>query len=185
MHFEAKAHGLMVLERLLLDVKMDFCIVLSSLSTILGGLGHLAYSSANQFADALVYQHNRSRSDLWTTVDLDAWRFDDVVRDRPSMSAALMRHAMRPEEGAEAFELLLKIPLSNHVIISTAPLQSRLEDWIELRSIRSIVEEKKEPANLYARPELTTPYTEPEGDMEPTRANLAGCPGDRSSGAKR
>jgi acyl transferase domain-containing protein/acyl carrier protein len=165
-HFEAKVHGLMVLERLLRDVEIDFCIVLSSLSTILGGLGHLAYSAANQFADALVYQRNRARSDLWTAVDWDAWQFEDFVSDRPSLIATLTRLAMRPEEGAEAFELLLRMPVASHVIISMSPLQSRLQDWIELRAVRSGAEAEKETANVYPRPELPTPYAELVGDLE-------------------
>ncbi|HYM62411.1 MAG TPA: type I polyketide synthase [Thermoanaerobaculia bacterium] len=50
--FVAKVRGLMVLDEVLAGRPLDFCLLMSSLSAILGGLGFSAYSAANLFMDA-------------------------------------------------------------------------------------------------------------------------------------
>jgi acyl carrier protein len=170
-HFRAKAYGMMVIERVLREIKLDFLVVLSSLSTVLGGLGHLPYSAANHAADILTCRRNRSRSDGWTAVDWDAWQFETAGAGPSETLAALNRFSMRPEEGARAFELLLKMPPRTQVVISTGNLQSRLEDWIKLRTVRN-EETKKQNAGAYGRPELSTPYEEPQGDLEQQIAKI-------------
>jgi acyl transferase domain-containing protein len=170
-HFESKAYGLMVMERVLREMKLDFFVVLSSLSTVLGGLGHLPYSAANHATDVLTCRRNRLRADGWTTVDWDAWQFETSGAGQSETLAALNRFSMRPEEGAQAFELLLKMPPRTQVVISTGDLQSRLEDWIKLRAVRA-EETKKQSGHAYGRPELSTPYEEPQGDLERQIANI-------------
>jgi acyl carrier protein len=165
-HFEAKVHGLMVLERVFDETPLDFCVVLSSLSTILGGLGHMAYSAANQVADALVYRRNRARRDAWITANWDAWQFDELADAGSGMKAALTRLSMLPREGVDAFDLLLRLPVTSQVIISTGHLQSRVDDWIALRTVRSDSDKAQDSARSYARPALDTPFVEPEGDLE-------------------
>jgi acyl transferase domain-containing protein/acyl carrier protein len=170
-HFETKAYGLMVLEKVLNDRPLDFCIVLSSLSTILGGLSHLAYSASNQFADALVRRRNRLRPDRWSTVNWDAWRFDEPPVGSSGMAAALTRLAMQPLQGVEAFDVLLSMPLETQVIISTGDLNQRLKSWTGQMSAPA---EKRPQASsyVYARPDLDTPYADPEGDLEQRLADI-------------
>ena len=43
-HFQAKAHGLLVLEDVLDGKNLDFCLLVSSLTSVLGGIGHAAYA---------------------------------------------------------------------------------------------------------------------------------------------
>src|SRR5207237_185360 len=45
-HFRPKVDGLYVLERLLEGRQLDFCLLMSSLSAVLGGLGFAAYAAA-------------------------------------------------------------------------------------------------------------------------------------------
>lgn len=172
MHFESKAHGLMVLERVLQKVKLDFCIVLSSLSTILGGLGHLAYSAANHFADAFVHHHNRARPDTWITANWDAWQFEEDLSEKSELNPTLLRFAIQPQEGVEAFEFLLKIPAAVQVVICTRQLDTRLQEWIGLRSLKKGQKEHRQVAQSYARPKLGTLYAPPEGDLEQRIAQI-------------
>src|SRR5438093_9136995 len=44
-HFGPKVRGLMALQHVLGDRKLDFCLVQSSLSSVLGGLGLAAYAA--------------------------------------------------------------------------------------------------------------------------------------------
>ncbi|MHC5725053.1 MAG: type I polyketide synthase, partial [Nostoc sp.] len=66
--FQPKVHGLLVLDKVLQDKELDFCLLLSSLSSVLGGLGYVAYSAANIFMDAFVHQHNHSHPISWISV---------------------------------------------------------------------------------------------------------------------
>ena len=164
-HFESKVYGLMTLQTLFGDADLDFCVVLSSLSTVLGGLGYLAYSGANQAADALVHKGNRARHAGWSAVNWDAWQFEDPGMDA-ALKAALLRLSMEPQEGVTAFELLLRMPPASQTIVSTGNLQTRIDDWIKLRSVRKEGGESREAGHAYARPDLDTPFAEPEGDLE-------------------
>src|SRR6185503_1622721 len=74
LHFKAKAYGLNVLEQVLGSRRLDFCMLLSSLTPILGGIGEVAYSSSNVFMDSFVRRHNRSRLMHWISVNWDLWR---------------------------------------------------------------------------------------------------------------
>jgi acyl transferase domain-containing protein len=169
-HFAAKTYGLMALERVLDGVPLDCFLVLSSLSTVLGGLGHLAYSAANHAADALVHRHNRFSRVPWTTVDWDAWQFDDAKDAQ--LPASMVKLAMQPNEGAMAFDFVLRMPVESHVVISTAQLERRVRDWIKLRSLREQEVNGEQPRQSHARPEVGTRFEEPEGDLERRLANI-------------
>ena len=51
-HFRPKVLGTLVLDEALADENLDFCVLLSSLSSVLGGVGFAAYAAANIFMDA-------------------------------------------------------------------------------------------------------------------------------------
>ena len=166
-HFISKAFGVMVLERVWSDAPLDFCMLLSSLSVVLGGLGHMAYSAANHVCDALIARRNRTSAHRWLTVDWDAWLFgtdDDVIR-------ALSRLSMLPAEGVETFELALRVRDATTLVVSTADLKTRIDQWIVQRSGAGQPAEAR-PLTVYARPQLETPYAEPEGDLEKLLAGI-------------
>ncbi|MCP5047071.1 MAG: SDR family NAD(P)-dependent oxidoreductase, partial [bacterium] len=50
--FQAKVYGTIVLEKLFRHKSLDFFLLMSSISSVLGGLEFAAYSSANNFMDA-------------------------------------------------------------------------------------------------------------------------------------
>ena len=61
-HFRPKACGTFVLEEIFRDRDLDFVLLLSSLSGVLGGLGLLGYASANVFLDAFAAREALERS---------------------------------------------------------------------------------------------------------------------------
>jgi len=74
-----KAMGAKVLAELVHDGtidsrELDFCMLVSSLSAILGGAGLAAYAAANCYLDALAAEENRYGSVPWISVNWDAWR---------------------------------------------------------------------------------------------------------------
>jgi hypothetical protein len=72
--FQAKIRGLIVLEEILRNKNLDFVVLLSSVSSVLAGLGYVAYSAANNFMDAFAHKYNKTRGVPWVNVDWDTWK---------------------------------------------------------------------------------------------------------------
>lgn len=178
-HFRPKAYGLYVLEKVLEGRQLDFCLLLSSLSSVLGGLGFAAYSAANIFMDAFAHLHHRTDSVPWVSVDWDAWRFPS---DDDQSSAAGRRRSelsIYPDEGVEAFQRVLS--LSPQVIVSTGDLQTRIDQWINPSSTQEEIGEAQDlppissQTTLQARPNLPNTYVAPRNDMERTISDTMGA----------
>jgi NAD(P)-dependent dehydrogenase (short-subunit alcohol dehydrogenase family) len=58
--------------------ELDFCMLVSSISAIIGGAGRAAYAAANCYLDALAADENRRGLVPWISVNWDAWRFGDA-----------------------------------------------------------------------------------------------------------
>ncbi|MEM8530260.1 MAG: SDR family oxidoreductase [Chloroflexota bacterium] len=131
-HFQPKVHGLYALETALQDHQLDFCLLFSSLSTVLGGLGLVAYAAANRFMDAFTYAHNRRTSQPWCCVDWDSWHVKDEAHG--VLGATIAEYTMTPTEGIDAFNCCLASNES-HLINSTGDLQTRIQQWVVLESL--------------------------------------------------
>ncbi len=143
LHFETKVRGTLVLDRLLRGRTLDFCVLQSSLSTVLGGLGFTAYAAANLFMDSFAGARARERRTPWIAVDWDGWLFPEeetpARETAPSRSLARSsppRLALSPEEGIAAFRRILTAHRLPHVIVSTADLKRRIKRWVDLESLR-------------------------------------------------
>jgi NADP-dependent 3-hydroxy acid dehydrogenase YdfG len=103
-NYAAKVHGLRNVLHVFGDDPLDFAMVLSSISTVLGGSGLCAYSAANHIADLLIQEHRNAGNKNWTTTNWDVWaggHFSEADQLRLGRMLAL---AIEPEEGAQAFE---------------------------------------------------------------------------------
>ncbi|HLG78665.1 MAG TPA: SDR family oxidoreductase, partial [Ktedonobacteraceae bacterium] len=130
-HFQSKVYGLYALEQVLQGRDLDFCMVFSSLSAVLGGLGFFAYASANAFVDAFVTRHNQHASQHWVCVDWDTWQVSSIETSGMSMSGTVAGYSMTPQEGVEAFQRILASQ-AEHLIQSTGDLQTRIRQWVYL-----------------------------------------------------
>jgi NAD(P)-dependent dehydrogenase (short-subunit alcohol dehydrogenase family) len=156
----AKAEGARVLAELLDGRRLDFCVLMSSLSTALGGLGFGAYASANAFLDAVASAESRRSGVPWISVAWDGWAFPE---DGLAQGAA-ERLAMRPEEGQEVFRRLLDSTPAARVIVSTADLDERA-------ARTRVTLDSRAPATPHHRPE-DKPYVAPRTDLERTLAGI-------------
>jgi acyl transferase domain-containing protein/acyl carrier protein len=135
LHFGPKVLGLYSLEQALADAALDFCVVFSSLASVLGGLGFAAYAAANSFMDAFVQRHNRLEGRArWTSVNWDTWRLS--ASDGDGLGATVAQYEMRPEEGIAAFERVLGCG-ETQIVNSTGDLDARIRQWVALESVRS------------------------------------------------
>jgi iturin family lipopeptide synthetase A len=159
-HFQPKIRGLIVLARVLEGKKLDFVLIMSSLSAVLGGLGFSAYSAANIFMDHFLESRNRENSFPWLSVNWDAWKLDGPGIEELSMDK---------QEGIQAFQRVLTRLEQGRLIHSLGDLQARIDRWIKLKDL----EQKQGPAeetspthSLYARENLSSPYTAPRSQVE-------------------
>jgi acyl transferase domain-containing protein/acyl carrier protein len=173
-HFQPKAYGLYALAEAVQGQQLDFCLLFSSLSAVLGGLGFVAYSAANLFMDAFAQQRHQMKLGPWISVNWDAWQFSE----RPGDGAAgggLTEFSILPEEGLEAFNRVLT--LAPQAIVSSGDLQHRLDQWIRLTSLREAAQEVTDLSALHtvarhARPELPNAYVAPQDEVEKTIAGF-------------
>ena len=165
----ANGHGLFVLEKVLQGIDLDFCLLISSLSSVLGVLGMAAYPAAHLFADAFVYKHNQEKSVRWISVNWDNWltrELADQLTTKPEISTELF---MRSEEGLEVFKRVLSLDTVTQVVTSTVDLNARIEQWTKRKSVD---DNQINSPSLYSRPSLQTTYIDPRNEVEQTLANI-------------
>lgn len=169
MQFQPKIFGVLVLERLLAKKELDFVLLTSSISSILGGLGFLAYSTANIFMDAFAYYHNQGNSFHWTSVNWDSWQLSGQKPIHKNFKTTLSDLVMEPEEGIKAFLRILSYDDAPQVVNSTGDLQARINQWINLESLRDEEQDEslQESSTLFQpRPNLSNPYAPPGSKVE-------------------
>ncbi len=172
-HFQAKAYGPIALEEALSGRQLDFCMLLSSLSAVLGGLGFGAYAAANCFMDAFVQQHNQHSLSPWVSVNWDAWELTEAQRHGLTTQQQSAEFAITPEEGMDAFERIIGVGSLPQLIVSTGDLHARINRWIELEHLH---EERPagpvETTDYHPRPRLPNPYIAPRNEIEQAIAEL-------------
>jgi len=156
--FHPKVTGLITLDDVLGDRALDFCLLTSSLSSVLGGLGYAAYSGANVFEDAYTHGRNQRRATPWISVNWDEWRLTEAA---DAGAKGLAQYAMKPLEGGEAFGRILTLRGVSQVVVSTGDLQTRVDEWIKLEAVHAKPVETKEAARRHARPNLQNAYVAP------------------------
>ena len=170
--FRAKVHGTVVLEQVLGDSRLDFCFLMSSLSSVLGGLGFGAYAAANLFMDAFVRKHNRFGAVAWTSVNWDAWQPTAEQGQALAPEDLSAEFVILPGEGVAAFERILSTGALPQIVVSTGDLPARLDQWIRLDALREAAPAPVDAAALHPRPGLQNPYIAPRNETERTLAQI-------------
>jgi acyl transferase domain-containing protein/acyl carrier protein len=132
-HFRPKLEGLPALTQALGDRVLDFCVISSSLSVLLGGMGYAAYAAANAYLDAYVHARNQRSRAPWLVVNWDAWHPFGGQLPRTSLLARL---AMTPSEGVGAFDLLVRCRRVSQMFVSTSDLAARVAEHTETAASR-------------------------------------------------
>lgn len=140
MHFQAKIYGTLVLEKVLRGHELDFCLVCSSLSAILGGIAFVAYAAANGFLDAFVQKQRQIGNFPWISVNWDTWHAKGV--QHVISTNTVENFAMSPEEATDAFLRVLASGQAQ-LVNSTGELDARLRQWIYLEPVHGLAREKR------------------------------------------
>lgn len=173
-HFQPKVKGLIILEKVLRDVRPDFCLLISSISTVLGGLGLTAYTAANLFMDAFARSCSSRMSLPWSVINLDTWQVDAQSGPQPpsNLGASLTDLAISPGQGKDVFSRLFPLIGFPQVVVSTAALQARIDQWVKLVSLREAEQNRKADGTFYPRPNLLQPYVAPTDDIQRKMAEV-------------
>ncbi|MGH8687987.1 MAG: acyltransferase domain-containing protein, partial [Burkholderiales bacterium] len=136
-HFQAKARGALVLEKVLEGKALDFCLLLSSLASVLGGIGQAAYASSNVYLDTIARRHNRRSGVPWLSVNWDVWRLRNDDPARSGFGGTLRELGMSAEEATKTLETVLARRAAGQLVVSTGDLDARIDQWIKLESLRA------------------------------------------------
>nr|WP_314491698.1 non-ribosomal peptide synthetase/type I polyketide synthase [uncultured Chryseobacterium sp.] len=121
-HFDAKIKGIVNLDIAFKDKPLDFCFIVSSLSSILGGLGFGGYASANTFIDYFVSEKRNIKDPRnWICVNFEALDFAEIPEDPNNLNIP---------EIFEVVEQSLVMSELSPIVISKRDLQLRIDEWV-------------------------------------------------------
>jgi acyl transferase domain-containing protein/acyl carrier protein len=157
-----------VLEKVLQNVDLDFCLIFSSLSSILGGFGLGLYSASNQLIDTFINQHNRNSNCLsWYIINCDKLQLNADWEQTAFNQLSDSRLALNSTEIIEVFKRILSLKLGTRIILSTVDINARKNHHI------FNLEKKNSPSNNqlnlgshYSRPSLSNSYVAPTNNLE-------------------
>lgn len=160
-----KEHGTQVLAEALASYQPPWVLVMSSLATVLGGLGMAAYASANIAQDALVHQLGQHSATRWYSIAWDGW----APPPAPAPDAAQSHDdtTIRADEGIAVIERVLGQRGHGHVIVSVSDLEERRQQWI----VRAW-EDAADSSPQAERPQLHTEYAAPRNTIETRLADI-------------
>ncbi|NJM65768.1 MAG: SDR family NAD(P)-dependent oxidoreductase [Acaryochloris sp. RU_4_1] len=121
-----KVQGTLVLASLFQELPLDFWVLCSSLSSLLGGFGQVDYCAANAVLDC--FAHHNALTHPIVAINWGTWQqvgmavktsVPEVLAQR---RAASLQAGILPEEGVEAFHRILQSGLPQ-VVVSTQDFQ--------------------------------------------------------------
>jgi acyl transferase domain-containing protein/acyl carrier protein len=165
--FESEMRGLLVLKRILSDRDLDFCLLNSSLASIIGGLGQITYAATNSFMD--VFASNCRMP--WLSINWEAWRIESEQQRFTALTPRLAQFAISSKEGNEVFLRILSAYAGNRIVVSTRDLLERIK---HLSNVAYLQDQKQVNTTLpkHAKPKLTTSYVAPRNELERTITDI-------------
>ncbi|MGI2908927.1 SDR family oxidoreductase [Tolypothrix sp. VBCCA 56010] len=178
-----KVNGTLVLEEALKNINLDFFVLCSSISSILGDFGQVDYCAANAFLDVYAQRH-ATTGQFTVSINWDAWQevgmaVETAVPDQIKQGREeSLKKGILPQEGVEAFGRILRIK-QPQIVVSTKDLQSVIEqnNSFQLRGKElALLSEKLATANLdkptYPRPNLGNNYVAARNEVEQIVAEI-------------
>ncbi|MEO3854100.1 SDR family NAD(P)-dependent oxidoreductase [Acrocarpospora sp. B8E8] len=156
-HFGAKVTGARVLAEVLAGHELDFGVLFSSTSSILGGIAFGSYAAANAALTAL------ARRSGWVAASWDTWSVT-LERLEGGLGAAMVAHSMTAAESLAALDDLIALGRPA-VVVAAGGLADRLPKI-------SAAAEPVRGGERFPRPELPQPYSPPLTGTERSLAEL-------------
>ncbi|MCC5623715.1 type I polyketide synthase [Nostoc sp. CHAB 5715] len=179
-----KVRGTLVLDSLLKNVKLDFLILCSSLSSIIyrKKFSEVGYCAANEFLDA--FAAHKTNKDRTFTVSINWTDWQDVgmsfaavkrLAEKRDISdnKSLLLDALLPSEGIEVFQRILNITVPR-IAVSTQDLTSLIERDrnFNAQALLESLGKANLSKSLHSRPELSNAYGAPRNETEQIIADI-------------
>ncbi|MEL6929617.1 MAG: acyltransferase domain-containing protein, partial [Cyanobacteria bacterium J06600_6] len=166
-NYQTKINPLQILSECLRDKQLDFVLVQSSLSSILGGIGLAAYAGANCYLDAFIEQQNNNSNYLtpWFSVNWDACQTELEKANNTGIGASLTEFSLTPQEVGEATEKILSLTSGSQVIVAKGNLQQRIDRWLK-PTAKDNKANKTNNIQQHSRPNITSEYAAPTNETE-------------------
>ena len=131
-----KVTGFHILDEELRGKGLDFGVVFSSNSSILGGVGFGAYAAGNSILDQAVLAREREDCFPWIVTNWDGWICSQPETD-PDKELAERRpsFAVTSTEGMDALWRIVCLSTVPQVVISRADLQERFDTWVRQQRV--------------------------------------------------
>ncbi|NOK62234.1 MAG: type I polyketide synthase [Chloroflexi bacterium AL-W] len=167
LHFPAKIHGVLALEQALVGRQLDFCILCSSMASILGGIGFTMYAAANLFMDAFALKQSQYNATPWISMNWDALQATTEQYDQET------ELTISTDEAMLVLQRVLSMEHVPQIAISTGHLTTRMTRWIALEDPhKPAPDHPAEQSGLHQRPDLPNPYVAPRNEIEHKIADL-------------
>jgi len=126
-----KVTGTLVLEQLLANQPLDFFVLCSSLASVIGVGGQIAYCAGNAFQDAFARSKRRHPHTLYAAINWDTWQHVGMavkaVRDRLPAITDTAHKTVRLEASTPGFQQALQEFLQRFAANESLPLA--LDDY--------------------------------------------------------
>lgn len=174
-----KVKGTLVLDTLLKDEPLDFLILISSLSSILGEFGQVDYTGANIFLDIFARDRANQRDSFVCAINWDTWQEVGmavktvVPSEFQELHGENLQKGILPSEGIEAFRRILgsEVP---QVIVSTRDFSLRMQQENPLKKLLENRSLGDSPLSkpTHPRPNLNNAYLAPRNKNEQIIADI-------------
>ncbi len=158
-----KTRGTAAIERVLADHPVDFCVLFSSMSSVLGGIGFAAYVAANSYLDAVPYRH-RGETTRWLAINWDTWISTAEMVDGGGigdLGASMVEYSMTETEALAAFDRVLANPVPR-TVISAGELPKRITQWL----VKDGSDAPRSVGARMPRPALAQEFVPPTGERQ-------------------
>ena len=179
-----KVKGTLVLQAVLQNINLDFLVLCSSKTSVLGEFGQIDYCAANAFLDAYALSHTSTSERLTVSISWDTWQevglaVETVLPDKIKQErAAMIKKGILPEEGVHVFNRILGTKLP-HIVVSTQDLPALIEQNNSAEYLSqqlASIEGKLSSVNLskakHPRPNLGNDYVPPQSEIERLLADI-------------
>ncbi|MDC6169390.1 type I polyketide synthase [Paucibacter sp. XJ19-41] len=170
-----KVQGALALRELLRSEPLEILVLCSSLASVTGGLGQAAYSAANACLDAAAQAWSQDEGESAchvVAIGWDGWRDVGMAADMAWPDGV----GIAPAHGVEVFDRILAGPQVPHVLVSTVPLEMRLEnasqDWLLALASEGAASALTSTGTRSSRPGLSTPFEAPFEELDVRLAEI-------------
>lgn len=164
--FAPKVAGMYALDKALEGIEVGCVIASSSMSSLLGGLGHAGYTAGNIFMDAFVTAYNRKHGANWLSANIEAFEgAEDAPENDLAIGFGTHEVTLNAGELRRGVSYILDARPVDRIIFAKGDLKERIDQWILLKG-QGMEEMGGGSKTLRPRPELGTPPVPPKGEVE-------------------